>query len=208
MSLALPEPLRRPLDDYPTPDWVIDAVLPHVPGGGQVLEPSCGAGAILRRLRAWGVELSHLRGIELDEGRATIARQDGFTVAHADALYADWGQADLIITNPPYRFAEAFVRRALSLRRPGGTVAMLLRLGFLESIERADFNRSHPADVLVLPRRPSFVNGRSDACAYGWFVWGVGRGGRWSILDVPATRLVSEQQLPLISDNAEPTGEP
>jgi hypothetical protein len=42
----------------------------------------------------------------------------------------------------------------------------------------------------VLPRRPSFYSrpegrtGSTDSSAYGWFVWGPGRGGRWQILDV------------------------
>lgn len=92
--------------------------------------------------------------------------------------------ADLIISNPPYSLAEGFARRALELVRPGGTVAFLLRLGWLASRSRVGFHRDHSCDVFVLPKRPSFTgNGKSDAADYFWALWGLGRGGRWAVLE-------------------------
>lgn len=92
---------------------------------------------------------------------------------------------DVIITNPPFYLAEEFVRKAL---RHAEHVVMLLRLAFLESRRREQFHQEHPSDVFVLSRRPSFMsNGATDSSAYGWFVWGPGRGGRWSILSTPET---------------------
>lgn len=53
---------------------------------------------------------------------------------------------------------------------------------------RADFHRRHPSDVFVLPRRPSFTGGGTDATEYAWFVWGPGRGNRWYVLTIDNQR--------------------
>jgi hypothetical protein len=85
--------------------------------------------------------------------------------------------------NPPYSQAKAFVQRAISEAAPNrGTVAALLRLAFMEGQARAEFHKWNPSDVFVLKKRPSFAGGRTDSCAYAWFVWGPGRGGRWQVL--------------------------
>ena len=186
MTSALPEDQRRELDDYQTPDWAIDAVLPFLlprlgPGGGLILEPACGAGGIFRRLVASGVESHRMHGIEIHPERAAEARAGGFSVVAADALSPDteWPSADLIISNPPFRQAEAFCRRALESVAFAGTVAMLLRLAFLESAERYEFHRRYPVNGLhVFSSRPSFTaNGKTDSAAYAWFCWGAGQPG-------------------------------
>jgi hypothetical protein len=94
----------------------------------------------------------------------------------------------VVITNPPYNRADAFVERALAERapHPWTTVAMLLRLNWLGGMKRAAFHRRHTADVYVLPRRPSFTGGGTDATEYAWLVWRHHGGGRWMVLDVPA----------------------
>jgi hypothetical protein len=184
---------ERGLDFYATPAWCVEALLPHLPRG-RVLDPCCGDGAILRVVAdAWKLVEDEVYGIELDEVRAAEAarRLPRSEIARENALaVASWpcGYGLSVVMNPPYTFAEAFVRRALAEIAPGGTVAALLRLGFLEGQARAAFHRAHPADVLVLPRRPSFTGRGTDASAYAWFVWGPGRGGRWSLLDVEAAR--------------------
>lgn len=185
MTSALPEDKRRALDDYPTPEWAIDAVLPFVlPRLGLdalVLEPACGAGGVFRRLAAHGVKPSDMRGIEIHPERAEQSRASCAAVTCADALdpLTAWPAADLIISNPPFRQAEAFCTRALTEVRDGGAVAMLLRLAFLESAERFPFHSLYPVDGLyVFSSRPSFTaNGKTDSAAYAWFVWGFGHRG-------------------------------
>ncbi len=77
--------------------------------------------------------------------------------------------------NPPFKLAEAFVRKALAEVKPGGEVWALLRLAFLESKERYPFWQEHHADALhVFSKRPSFTdNGRSDQTAYVWIGWNI-----------------------------------
>lgn len=177
MTSALPEDQRRALDDYPTPAWAIDAVLPFLPVGGSVLEPACGAGTVLGRLADLRlVPVDSMSGLEINPVRAEEARAAGYRVACVDALDPEtiWPDADLIISNPPFRQAEAFCRKALASVAQGGCVAMLLRLAFLESATRFDFHAQYPVTSLhVFSSRPSFTgDGKSDSAAYAWFVWG------------------------------------
>lgn len=175
VTSALPEDKRRALDDYPTPAWAIDAILDYLPIRGVILEPACGAGGVFRSLIDRDVSPSNLYGIEIDDERVDQARATGAHVVAADALDegTPWLPADLIISNPPFRQAEAFCRKALTSVNKGGTVAMLLRLAFLESAERYAFHRDYPVTGLwVFSSRPSFTaNGKTDSAAYAWFCW-------------------------------------
>lgn len=160
---------RRPFDDFPTPEWVVRAIAPHV-ASARVLDPCCGAGAVLDVFAERGCVVS---GIEVQEHRLEEARAKGHEVIHADALSVEWPKAGLIITNPPFSLAQEFAEKALASVEPGGTVALLLRLGFLEGKKRLGFHRLNGSSVYVLASRPSFTgDGKTDASAYGWFLWG------------------------------------
>ncbi len=175
---------RQKDDFYSTPPAVIDAILPHLPMGGNILEPAAGDGVILRRLRIRGATSDNLFAIELDEKRAEECSKYSDTLC-GDALVVPWEPAHLVITNPPFKLAQRFVEKALEcVRSTGGTVAMLLRLTFLEGAKRVAFHNAHPADVYILPSRPKYVHGKTDMVTSAWFVWGPGRGGHWGILDV------------------------
>ena len=89
-----------------------------------------------------------------------------------------------IITNPPYRYAQEFVEKALSLVAPGNKVAMFLKLTFLESQKRKKFFLENPPRVIYVSssRLTCAKNGRFDkkksgAIAYAWFVWEKGYKG-------------------------------
>jgi hypothetical protein len=172
---------KRSLHDfYGTPSWVTRGILPHLPLGGRVLEPAAGEGAMVRELLRAGVGASQITALEIDPARAENCPVEAKV---CDYLTEEVGAYDLIITNPPYLRAQAFVERSLDIAGERGTVAMLLRLGFLESVQRRELHEARPADLYVLSQRPSFTgDGRVDATAYAWFVWGPGRGGRWSLL--------------------------
>lgn len=169
---------RIALDHYPTPPEVVQAILPFLPVSGPVLDPCCGGGDILEHFAAPGY------GIEIDPGRAALASGRGHRVAVGDALQMSWPSIDLLVMNVPFTHALEFARKAMEWRALRRTVAMLARLTFLESAERAGFHREFPSDVYVLSRRPRFrgdTNG-TDSVTAAWFVWGPGRGGRWSVL--------------------------
>jgi hypothetical protein len=81
-----------------------------------------------------------------------------------------------VITNPPFRLAEEFVNRALTVARVG--VAVLARTVFLESLGRYEeiFRHSPPSKFAQFVERVPMVRGRLDrrvttATGYAWFVW-------------------------------------
>lgn len=152
-------------DFYETPHWATRAILPHLQRGASVLDPCCGLGAILDVARgSWQTTC----GIEIGAWRAKKAAARGHEVVRRDALSAGaWPNAFTIVTNPPYSLAEDFIRRAWQ-EAPNSDAAFLLRLNFLGAQKRAAFHRRRPADVFLLPRRPSFVLAVSCKGRCGW----------------------------------------
>lgn len=192
MSATGRSDVRRADDFYATPEWCTRAILPYLHVSRGALDPCCGTGAILDVLRraVGAAEYDTIRGIELDADRARCASHN---VVCADALELPsgmWGKPSLVVTNPPYRLAMQFVARALlEVESERGVVAMLLRLNWLGSQARASFHRTRPSEVYILPRRPSFTGGGTDAIEYAWFVWRNASptgAGKWRILDVDA----------------------
>lgn len=92
-----------------------------------------------------------------------------------------------IITNPPYKYAEEFVYKALQIIPTGNKVAMLLRLQFLEGKKRKQLFINHPpTKVLVSSSRitcaknadfEKMKQGGGSAVAYAWFIWEKGYKG-------------------------------
>ncbi len=83
---------------------------------------------------------------------------------------------DWIITNPPFKQAEEFAAKALSIAKRG--VAIFARSVFAESIGRHQrlFSKFPPTKVAQFAERVPIVKGRLDAKAstatgYAWFVW-------------------------------------
>lgn len=178
---------RHKDDAYFTPAWCTEAIARVIGFHGiRVLDPCCGEGSILSAL-ATTRPRGHMRGIELDDERAAKAAGLGFHVTARDSLGPEsWGQPDAVITNPPFSLAMEFLVRSLREVGPSGDVVFLLRLAWMASQGRVAFHRAHPSDVYVLPKRPSFTgDGRSDSADYAWFCFGPGRGGRWSVLEIP-----------------------
>ena len=218
---------RENNDFYPTPGWCTDLLLSAIRPSfaDKVLEPAAGDGAIIKRLIAYGIAPEKISAIEIDKERAEMVRAIVPNVRCADFTRMSEGLTyDLIVTNPPFALAADFARTALQRSGNTGTVALLLRLNWLGSQERAEFHRAHPSDILLLPKRPEFTASMScsakksgcayretlaieaprpracptcgaktmcsttDSIEYAWFVWGPGRGNRWSILPMPESK--------------------
>ena len=166
----------REVDDfYATPPESIRALLLVETFDGPVWEPACGQGHISRILEESGLEVISTELVDRGYGEIGI-----------DFLMEWQPRAPNIITNPPFKLSSQFVRNALKLTT--GKVAMLLKIGFLEGIERADlFDASPLARVWVFRRRQSFLksgiykanmNGKGGMIAYAWFVWEHGYQGK------------------------------
>jgi hypothetical protein len=192
---------ERAADDfYETPAWATRAILPHLPPlpGLRILEPSAGRGAIVRELLMAGAidaganrfQTPGLAAIEMNKDFApgltalcSVACRDYLTMPAIDIEYYG-GPFDLIVMNPPFAGAQGHVEKACGMLAPGGCVAALLRLAFVASAKRAPFRAAHPFDLYPLASRPSFTpDGKTDSADYAWYVFGVGRGGRFAVLE-------------------------
>lgn len=186
-ALTSPVPVEgraRGLDHWPTPRWVTLALVRHAEArgwwerGDHVLDPCCGEGELLDVLHEAGL-VTH--GLELDRTRATLAMRRGHRLEGiGDAIELPWRHTSpvvgtrfpLLVMNPPFSAAEAFVRRGLAERPARGLVLALLRLSWLEPAgERGELFAAHPPDVLVLPRRPRYDGKGHDNVTSAWFVW-------------------------------------
>lgn len=160
------------LDYFPTPPWAgragAELVLGIDPGNWSCWEPACGAGHMVHALSDYFAEV-----------RATdiVDRGGGYGLADfLDPAADDLPAVDWIITNPPFKDAEAFVR--LGLRRARRGVAVLCRLAWVETEGRFQlFTEDHPLTAMaVFCERPAMVKGRWDpeastATAYAWFLF-------------------------------------
>src|SRR5882724_4300111 len=122
--------LKTSLDDFPTPPWATRALLEHIISNPAslssltCLEPACGRGHMSMALGEYFCEVTSQD--VFGYGFGTVA--DFLKAKHADVSF-DW-----VITNPPFKLAEEFITRSLSIARYG--VAMLTRTVFIESVGR------------------------------------------------------------------------
>src|SRR5690606_24650965 len=141
-----------------------------------IFEPHAGTGAFVRALR---VALPGAR-IVANDVQPLMAewRQAGADECRIGDFAGMRGEYDAIVGNPPFSLAERHVRHALALLAPGGVLAFLLRLAFVETRSRFALLREHPLRALyALSERPSFTGGGSDMACYGVFVWQRGGAG-------------------------------
>lgn len=171
-----PLPERRDYDFYPTPPELCKAVYEankiNVNGKDlQVLDAGAGDGVwgnVLRTVNQSAI----VTGVELRE----LPKPEGYDIWYTgtDFLKFEDKKYDLVIGNPPYKFAEEFIRKAMEVVEDYGVVIFLLRLSFLESKKRYEglFTEFRPIDVSVSVRRVSFSgNKKSDNTAYAVYKW-------------------------------------
>ena len=156
-------------DLYETPEVATLALLAVEPLPPMILEPAYDSGAISKVLRRAGQKV--LENDIVDYGLGQDSVQDFLDFKPAPAT-----EIDAIVTNPPYRLAQQFVRRALTLCP---RVFMLLRLTFYESERRKDvlddagLIRVHVfRNRLPMMHRDGWTGNRiSNPTAFAWFVW-------------------------------------
>jgi hypothetical protein len=169
--------VRQANDDYPTPAWVTDALVPHIRSLAlHVWEPAAGSGQMADALRCAGFQVT----------ATDIAT--GVDFLECDVLPSDAIQA--IVTNPPYSDAQAFIEHALELTRPvGGVVAVLLRCDF----DHAKGRRHLFADCrvfakkLILTKRVVWFDrpGAAPSFNHAWFLFDWQHTGRPTIEYAP-----------------------
>ena len=185
------KPLRKrsAYDFYPTPRAFCDEALELLDWNWRdssdwkpnILDPGCGTGvwgqAALDRWPHAMVDGVEIRDVESPAGYRYLYRGD-FRLMDTGLDY------DLIIGNPPFVYAESFVRVGLdNLKTDGGYMLYLLPLSFLASKGRArGLFRHHPPMEVHVAHRVSFTgNGKSDNTEYAVYIWKQGWTGTPSL---------------------------
>ena len=130
---------------------------------------------------------------------AEVLKKRGYNVLSTDLIDRGYGQGGVdflssthkfdgdIITNTPYKHAQAFIEKALSLIPDGHKVAMFLKVTFLEGKSRKKLFTEHPpkfvyvsSSRLLCAKNGEFQkirDGGGSAVAYAWFIWEKGFDG-------------------------------
>ena len=168
-------PLKvRGHDLYETPAVAVRALLRtgeldrH---SGAIWEPAAGRGAIARELRAAGYAVVAHDLVAYDGADPGIETPIDFLMESAPPV-----GVSAIVTNPPYKSADAFIRRGLSLGLP---FVALLRLQALEGARRSDLIDGHlrrvwaGTDRLPMMHREGWAGPRtaSAGAPFAWFAF-------------------------------------
>jgi hypothetical protein len=156
---------RKPNEAYYTPHWVTHALLPHIKMWPDSLayDPAAGTRMIVRAINEAGV------GFPCIGTDVTDDNGDDFL-----QLKKAPPKCRAIITNPPYRQAEAFIRHALELMQPRrGLVAMLLRTDYDHAATRRDLFDWPFAMRIVLTKRIRWIAESTGSPSFNhvWLVW-------------------------------------
>ena len=153
---------REKDDFYETPSQAIECLLKNEKFVGEIWDCACGKNAIINVAKEFGYETYSSDLIDRGVGADIF-----------DFLESNINK-DNIITNPPFKLALPFVKKALE--STNGKIAMMLRVQFLEGKERYDFFKDNPpSKVYVFANRVNpIIDGKpygSSAMCLCWFVW-------------------------------------
>jgi hypothetical protein len=180
MSALVTGNRRAPLSErghdlYETPAVVTEALLKVEDLPHRIWEPAAGRGAIVDVLRAHGHYVVVADLIDYGVPGQESGRDFLLERRAPDGI-------ECIVSNPPYKNADAFVEHALKLCP---RVIMLLRLAFLESVRRTPIlDTGRLARVHVFKRRAPFMHRDgwagpkvTSALAFAWFCFDRNHGG-------------------------------
>ncbi|MDO4896350.1 MAG: hypothetical protein Q3971_03210 [Moraxella sp.] len=143
-----------------------------------IWECACGDGALSTALEQAGYQV-----------KSTDLVDRGFGVSDMDFLSCDDRfDGGAIITNPPFKHAEQFIRTAINKVGNGDYVCMFLRTLFLEGKARKKLFEQYPPKIVavsssrIMCAKPN-CEGKSNAMSFSWFIWQKGHQGdtvvRW-----------------------------
>tara|TARA_E500000075_G_C6981473_1_gene316940 strand:+ start:901 stop:1455 length:555 start_codon:yes stop_codon:yes gene_type:complete len=170
--LGIGEKENRQKDDfYATPPEAVEDLLKVEDFDGGIYEPCCGMGHISKLLESKGYDV---------ESSDLVDR--GFGKPRIDFLF-EREQRDNIITNPPFKLATKMAEHSQMIARK--KTALLLKIQFLEGVERYDlFQEFPPVRVWVFSKRVTTMkdgieieNNKGMFCL-AWFIWETGYTGK------------------------------
>lgn len=184
---------RRHLDTYFTPQWCVDSFFnacqqPVESFGDQWLEPSAGRGHIIKASRFHTHASAVWSAFEVQTRFAhdlrNLVGEERLVIGDFLRRTNDLGFFDVIMGNPPNRWALDFIKASMLISKH---VIFLLPLGFLGSRHRNEWwHENKPRCVYVLPHKPSFTGFGSDSSDYAWIHWDMSRWGSTKLVICPS----------------------
>lgn len=153
---------RSSTDFYPTPSEVTKALLKflNIPKNEVIWECACGEG--------------HMAKVMIDMGYKVISSDIndlGFGETGIDYINTYKRDCQWIITNPPFKESEEFIRRSIEHKV---NFAMLLKSQYWHSKKRLElFEEYKPRYVLPLTWRPDFLFGKKGGAPTMECIWTV-----------------------------------
>jgi hypothetical protein len=174
---------REKHDYYATEPKALEMLLELETFSDKVWECACGGGHLADVLKAHGhdVKASDI----IDRGYEGADVLDFLSLTKEEAK--EFGRRD-IITNPPYKYAQAFTEHALEISEDGTKIAMFLRLQFLEGQARRRLFLTNPPKTIYVSssrlkcgKNGEFNQAEGSAIAFAWFIWEKGFKGEPTI---------------------------
>lgn len=162
---------REKNDFYSTDPKAVEALLKNYSFEGKILEPCCGSGCISIPLQQAGYKVV-----------STDLYDHGYGVTGVDFFEMEEIPKGCvnIITNPPYKFVNEFIIKALQMLLVGGVLACFLKTQYLEGIDRYEriYKDNPPFLILQFINRVSCKENCKigddfgpSAVAYAWYIW-------------------------------------
>lgn len=181
------EKARETNDYYATDPHALEIFLDKLKEDGielhkNIWECACGEGHLSEVLIKKGYNVYATDKVNRGYGNEQIDFLD--TKCISDDLEVD------ILTNPPYRDSEKFVKKALDIQAYGYYTIMFLKIQFLEGQARQKLFKEYPPKYVYVnsARQLCAMNGEFDkykatAICYCWYIWQKGFKGepriRW-----------------------------
>jgi hypothetical protein len=134
---------RREADFYPTPRAAVVPLIPYLHGIRTFAEPCAGDGALVRHLESFGLRCIYAGDIR--------SGQDALAVD-------DYGDANAIITNPPY--TRELMHRLIAHFLPIAPTWLLIDYDWSATKQAAEY-MPHCSDIVILPRL-KWIEGSKD----------------------------------------------
>jgi hypothetical protein len=151
---------RHEADAYFTPRGEVLRLLKVEDFEGPIWEPACGTGNISEDLIGEGFRV--ISSDLLDWGYGQRLRN--FLEVNPPRLFKS------LITNPPYELHMEFLERAAEVTP--SKFAFLMRLQYMEGVERSKFYKKFHLNVWIAGRVPIEVNGTvRKMIPYAWYVF-------------------------------------
>lgn len=137
-------------DEFFTPKYALNPLLPFLKKEWKIWECAYGTGALAKHLK-----------------------EEGFNVLDEDVDFLDFDlDCDILITNPPYSKKDEFLKRAFEIGKP---FAFLMPLTTLEGIKRGKLFRDNGIQLIIPNRRINFItpSGKGSGAWFqvAWFCW-------------------------------------